>query len=282
MMDVPPRNPLAPSELDHDATRRRIRQLHARKLTTTSIFSVIGLTTTAVVVVVASSGGHPSSARDMLGVTSVTATPTPAASFAPRKTETTLRASEGTTSPVDVSTPSLSPSTTRTERPTDTSQTAAASARPNGSGWQRAPMTAGPVLVTNDSALCSTQVRPGSSWCPWLTTSANASGGTDLILEVCRPTQQGNGDLDYGTSLETDFTLKRSGQVIWRWSRHQIFPTHRHSVVVGTGGQCYRWQTRFDGKDDAGRRITGTVTLVGHSASTQLRGDDQIQELTLN
>jgi hypothetical protein len=273
-MHIPPYQPLQPTEADRDLTLARIRRLRQRKQT---MVSVLGLVVIGAGLWQVLPGSEPATST-----LTTTASPSRSATATPRASASVLPSGVPVVLPTGV--PASSPGVAATSSSTPSASPSASSQSPLPGRTARAPMSAGPVLVSNGSALCTgnTDEAAGGDgqWCLTLQ-ATQASEGLDLQLTACRPTQASSANLTFGSTLETDFDITRAGHLLWRWSAGQSFPTRAHTVSVGQQSQCYSWQTTFGGVDDRGQRLSGDVTVVGRSAAHELVADTQQQTVTL-
>jgi hypothetical protein len=124
----------------------------------------------------------------------------------------------------------------------------------------------------------------GVSTAPWCVTASVLGSSTSRVfdLQVCRDPAATGADLSFATSQEVDYTVTdESGHAVWVWSGGQVFAQKTHPLHFN-GGDCYQWQTPWDGRADDGRRVAPhqTLKLTASCVAAEIRRRQAAQSFT--
>ena len=111
-----------------------------------------------------------------------------------------------------------------------------------------------------------------SDWC--MSASAIRTGAHySLAMDICVPVGNRARRFSYATTQEVDLAVlpgdPKDPAPLWTWSLGQTFPTDEHHVDI-SAGECVRWETTWDGTDEAGNPLEpGTYRLTVRSSAEQ-------------
>ena len=187
---------------------------------------------------------------------------------------------------------SASPSETPSTQPTSSSPAEGPAAQASDAPTQEARRGNGNNPVTRSStqygSVCTGSNSgvgggtSGVSTAPWcITATVNTTVGIVLQLQVCRDPAHAAADLSFSDAQEVDYSLSNSQGTIWHWSTGQAFASSVHTLHFAAG-DCFRWDTKWDGLDDEGRPVPAreSLELTSHSTATELRRDSATASFT--
>jgi hypothetical protein len=139
---------------------------------------------------------------------------------------------------------------------------------------------AGPAVCGGGVTGSQEEVEGQVGWCVDLAVEPT-SDGHRFALSVCRD-DGSDGELTFGTSLETEMVVRRGGTEVWRWSRDHPVRDERHVLAVPRG-RCWTWSLDYTDVDARGRELPpGTYEVQAVSAAKEVAGSgDQRAEIVL-
>ena len=138
-------------------------------------------------------------------------------------------------------------------------------ARPRPSGGP-----AGPALCGGGVAGNQDEVESQVGWCVDLAVEPT-SDGHRFALSVCRD-DGSDGELTFGTSLETEVVVRRGDAEVWRWSRDHPARDERHVLPVARN-RCWTWSLDYTDVDARGQELpAGTYEVEAVSVAEEVAG----------